>query len=191
MRIAETTQPPPRVQKSLNNTPLFAIPYVSEAFTRVAKRELKRNNIEARVVIRGTGNLKQRYHKALNPPCTCSICQLGTPCCQRHVIYQAECSHCTQNYKGVTTRPFCKRFKEHEASIRLGNYKSALSQHFLGDEDHSPCSNPDKTVLGFNWSVLDRGKSYKDSFIREGVLINSTSPEINRNTPGWVKYFKL
>ena len=110
------------------------------------KTELKRNNIEARVVVKGSGNLRQRYHRALNPPCNCDVCKLGTPCCHRHVVYHAECKHCNEFYKGVTTRPFICRYDEHEASIRLGNTKSALSQHFLGDDEHPPCPNPDKTM---------------------------------------------
>ena len=120
----------------------------------------------------------------------CELCQLGTPCCHRHVIYQATCKECRQNYKGVTTRPFNVRYGEHEASIRLQNDKSALSQHFLGDWETEPCSNPDKSIRGYDFKIIDRAKGYKDSFIREGVLIHSTQPKINRNTPGWVNYVK-
>ena len=105
MRIAQSTEPRARA-KDEENTPLIAIPYISEAFTRIMKKELKRNNVEARVVVKGSGNLRQRYHRALNPPCNCDVCKLGTPCCQRHVVYHAECKHCNEFYKGVTTRPF-------------------------------------------------------------------------------------
>ena len=76
-------------------------------------------------------------------------------------------------------------------SIRLGDEKSALSTHLLGTEDNPPCRNPVRSIDGFSWKFLDRGKSYKDSFIREGVLIHTDRPKINRNVPGWVKYFKL
>jgi len=82
------------------------------------------------------------------------------------------------------------RYGEHEASIRLQNDKSALSQHFLGDWETEPCSNPDKSIRGYDFKIIDRAKGYKDSFIREGVLIHSTQPKINRNTPGWVNYVK-
>ena len=174
-----------------NNLPMVSIPYVSEAFTRIFKKELKRNNIDARVVVKGAGTLKQKYHKPLGSHCDCTVCDLGTPCKIRHVIYRADCKHCSEGYVGVTTRPFITRYKEHEASIRLGNTKSALSTHLSGDFDHPPCQNPTNTIQGFSWKIVDRAKSYKDSFIREGVVINSTGPKINRNTPGWVSYIKL
>ena len=44
---------------------------------------------------------------------------------------------------------------------------------------------------GFSWKCIDRGRSYKDSFMREGVLIHTNQPAINRNIPGWVKYMKI
>ena len=95
----------------------------------------------------------------------------------------------SQHYIGVTTRPFAKRFGEHEASIRLADNKSALSDHLNIDTvDQPACQNAIRSIWGYDWNVLDRGDSYKDSFIREGVAINSNSPTINRNSPGWVKY---
>ena len=172
-----------------DNLPIFSIPYVSEAFTRIVKKELSRNAIEARVVVKSAGNLQSRFHRALSPPCNCPICNAGIPCCARHVIYDAECKFCRQHYNGVTTRPFAKRFGEHEASIRFADNKSALSDHFnIDTEDQTACQNPDRSIWGYNWKVLDRGRTYKDSFIREGVAINSDNPTINRNAPGWVKY---
>ena len=67
----------------------------------------------------------------------------------------------------------------------------ALSQHFHGDDEHPPCPNPDKTIHGYDWKIVDRAKNYRDSFIREGVIINTSAPKINRNTPGWVKYYRI
>ena len=75
--------------------------------------------------------------------------------------------------------------------MKMQDEKSALSTHLLGTEDQPPCPNPTRSIDGFSWKVLDRGRSYKDSFMREGVLINSTMPQINRNIPGWVKYVKI
>ena len=93
------------------------------------------------------------------------------------------------HYNGVTTRPFAKRFGEHEASIRIADNKSALSDHFnIDNEDQPACQNPDRSIWGYNWKVLYRGRTYKDSFIREGVAVCSNNPTINRNAPGWVKY---
>ena len=131
-----------------------------------------------------------RFHRPLSPPCDCSICKLGIPCCPRDVVYDAECKFCCQHYNGGTTRPFATRCGEHEASIRLGNNKSALSDHLNIDTDQGQpaCQNPDRSIWGFNWKLLDKGRSFKDSFIREGVAINTNQPTINRNTPGWVKY---
>ena len=155
-------------------------------------KELKRNDIDARVVVKGSGTLKQCYHRPLgSSSCGCGICEQGTPCRTRHVVYDAECDYCTQNYEGVTTRPFYKRYNEHEASIRFGDEKSALSTHLLGTEDVPPCRNPERSIKGFTWKFIDRGRSYKDSFMREGVLIHTNQPKINRNVPGWVKYMKI
>ena len=44
---------------------------------------------------------------------------------------------------------------------------------------------------GFNWKFIDNGRSDKDSFMRDGVLIHTNQPKINRNIPGWVKYMKI
>ena len=61
----------------------------------------------------------------------------------------------------------------------------------MGDDYHPPCPNPDKTIGGYNFKIVDRANGYRDSFMREGVIINSTDPKINRNNPGWVQYLKL
>ena len=106
-------------------------------------------------------------------------------------MYDAQCDYCTQNYGGVTTWPFYERYNEHEANIRFGDEKSALSTYFLGTEDVPPCRNPERSIKGFTWKFIDRGRSYKDSFMREGVLIHTNQPKINRNIPGWVKYMKI
>ena len=128
-------------------------------------------------MIKSSGNLRTKFHRPLSPPCDCSICNVGIPCRARHVIYDAECKYCHQHYTGVTTRPFKVRYSEHEASIRFRNSKSALSDHlFVNTDDHQACQNPNSTILGYDWKVLDRARSYRDSFIREGVTINSTPP---------------
>lgn len=191
MDAALTSRPSNTTRRVDDNLPILCIPYVSEAFTRVVKKELKRNNIEARVFVRSAGNLRRKYHRPLAPSCECDICGLGVSCCKRHVIYDAKCKHCNEHYIGVTTRRFSDRFKEHEASIRLQNEKSALSDHVHGSFMEEACPNPDKSVQGFEWSFIDHATTYRDSFLREGVQINTAQPTINRNTPGWVKYMKI
>ena len=169
--------------------PMLSIPYVSEAFTRVVKKELKRNNIEARVIVKSTGNLRQKYHKPLAPTCNCNICKLGVNCRMRHIVYDAQCKFCNEHYIGVTTAP---RFKEHEASIRLGNDKSALSTHLNANTDNKRAwPNPEPTVWGFDWKFVDMARFYKDSFIKEAVCIKSLQSAINRNSPCWVQYIKI
>ena len=192
MQVAMSNNPNSSNSQVDVNIPILSIPYISEAFTRIVRKELTINNIQARVVVKGSDNLRTQFHKSLSPSCSCSICELGIRCQLRHVIYDAECRHCNEHYIGVTTRPFEKRYNEHEASVRFANDKSALSTHLFENTDNRrACPNPDPTVSGFTWKIVDRARSYKDSFIREGVLINSTQPSINRNTPGWVKYIKI
>ena len=164
------------------NLTVLAIPYISEAYTRVVKKEAERSGLKVRVLVKGHPTLKRRYHKPIKPQCVCEICQAGVPCDMRHVVYEAKCESCTESYIGVTTRPFKARWNEHERSIRLGNSTSALSDHL------KVCDNKNKTICGFKWSVRDTARNYKDSFIREGVAIRLDQPKINRNTPAWVQY---
>ena len=118
----------------------------------------------------------------------CLYCWNPLPLTSRHVVYHAECRLCQQAYDGVTTRPFICRAKEHNASIRHQNTKSALSEHLMGNLDKGlePCQNPIQNIKGFAWSIIDRGSSYKDSFIREGLWINKNKPTLNRTKSGWV-----
>ena len=165
--------------------PSMVIPYIHESFTRIVKKELKRSGIEARVLVRGHKNLKRTYHRPVSPKCNCETCESGISCRARYIVYKAECKDCSDSYIGVTTRPFRARWTEHERSIRQCDQKSALSEHFL------VCQNPNKSISGYNFSILDRATNYKDSFIREGVAIRSFKPQINRNEPGWVQYAKF
>ena len=174
--------PPAPAQVSNNDLPVLAIPYISEAYTRVVKKEAERSGLKVRVLVKGHPTLKRRYHKPIKPPCTCEICQSGIPCNMRHVIYQAKCKSCSESYIGVTTRPFKARWQEHERSIRFEDTNSALSDHM------KVCDNRDRTIHGYEWSIRDTARNYKDSFIREGVAIRQDLPKINRNTPAWVQY---
>ena len=64
----------------------------------------------------------------------------------------------SQHYIGVTTRPFAKRCGEHEASIRLADNKSALSDHLNIDTvDQPACQNAIRSIWGYDWNVPDRG----------------------------------
>ena len=163
------------------NTPILSIPFISEAFTRIVRKEISKADINARVVVKAQPNLKRCFHKPPSVPCNCDICKLGIPCKIRHVVYNAECNACHQKYIGVTTRPFEERVKEHAAQIDRQNKKSALTEHLLECED-----NLEKTIKGFSWSILDRGENWKDSFMREATHIRHLNPKINRNMSGWI-----
>ena len=196
MSAAQTT-PPSKNYSFDPKTPAISIPYISEAYTRVVKKELKKAGIEATVVVKSTGNLKRRFHHATpredcetnkQEPKWCEACTVGIPCHTRNLVYNAKCRLCENSYVGVTTRPFKDRFGEHEASIRLKNTKSALSAHLMGnpEKDQPGCPNPMPNPRGFEWSILDRGSSFKDSFFREALLINKEKPTLNRTKSGWV-----
>ena len=196
MSAAQTT-PPSKNYSFDPKTPAISIPYISEAYTRVVKKELQKAGIEATVVVKSTGNLKRRFHHATpredcetnkQEPKWCEACTVGIPCHTRNLVYNAKCRLCENSYVGVTTRPFKDRFGEHEASIRLKNTKSALSAHLMGnpEKDQPGCPNPMPNPRGFEWSILDRGSSFKDSFFREALLINKEKPTLNRTKSGWV-----
>ena len=171
----------PRSSYNLDpKTPRLCIPYISEAYTRFVRKEVKKAGIEAVVIVKSDKNLKKQFHKAPSiTPCKCKICYQGIPCTTRHVMYNAECIECRKSYIGVTTRPFAIRLAEHNSSIKNNTDKSALTPHL------EECTNPLQSTEGFIWTTLDRGKGWKDSFIREGVLINTMNPKINRNTTAW------
>ena len=132
-------------------------------------------------MVKSQPNLKRQLHKASPIDCNCDICQLGISCSCRHVIYNAKCKFCHEAYIGVTTRLFADRGGEPCAQIDSQNKKCALTEHLF------ECDNHENSAQGFEWLILDRGDGWRDSFIREGVLIQSEKPKINRNVSGWVR----
>ena len=162
--------------------PLIKIPFISEAFTRIVKGNLRRAGLGPVVVIVQSGkNLRRNYHKPTTIACTCDTCASGIPCTARNIVYEATCRQCVpeRSYIGVTTRPFKHRYYEHGLSIRNADEKSALQTHL------QTCTNTDKSCTGFTWSIIDRGSTFKDCFIRESINITTHRPSLNRNQPGW------
>ena len=177
----EAKDSPPNSSNQFDpKVPLLKIPYISEAFTRIIRKELKKSGINAVVIVKSSANIRRQYHRASPISCTCEVCELGIPCSARHVIYRAECKTCSEAYIGVTTRPFKMRAKEHERDISNWDTDTAFVPHL------TRCSNPERSVTGFKWSILDRGAGWKDSFFREAAHINSHNPKINRTKSGWI-----
>ena len=82
----------------------------------------------------------------------CAICKHlsnNFNCCDRFLVYQFTCKYYSAFYIGETSRPFLNRYKEHERSLRHGNFTSALSEHASKTHDllHMTIQSCDLEIL--------------------------------------------
>ncbi|MCG8430888.1 MAG: GIY-YIG nuclease family protein [Candidatus Omnitrophica bacterium] len=88
-------------------------------------------------------------------------------------VYKINCS-CSKSYVGETGRPLDVRIKEHLASVKKCDQRSALSQHLLGHSNHKILwDNVQK--LSINNNDMDKRK------LLEAVYIKRIRPELNRD----------
>ena len=89
------------------------------------------------------------------------------------VVYQIDCD-CGDTYVGETCRPFTHRLKEHQASVRKQDSKSAIADHI---RDH-----PDHTINWNNIKILEKNKTdFKIRKLLEALHIKKIQPAINRD----------
>ena len=118
------------IEKEKENDYLLKIPYVSEPFTRIIKKHVKKSGIKAKVIVSSGTTVKKLSLKPFKK-CTCNSCKNGVPCTLRDFVYQAICSKCDEEYIGVSGRPGNKRYEEHAQSIRGKNDRTSLGQHVI------------------------------------------------------------
>ena len=175
---------------------VLKIPYVNEVVTRLVKKSIKDLGINARVVPVAGPSLKSYLKAKKENYCSCSLCAEGLDCSEKHVIYEATCKLCNQSYRGVSNRQLAKRMADHEASVRLLNTRTALGTHtreHLIAEDPIPITSdkPDMENLlsSFEIKKIDRGKDSIEAYIKEGLRILETKPNINNKLDnGWLRH---
>lgn len=177
---------------------VLKIPYVNEAFTRLAKKNIRVLGISARVVAVSGRSLGSMIVQKEKNTCSCALCkQPGTnvSCRDKHVVYSATCLICKEEYVGVSNRMLSKRMAEHEASVRLQNNRSALGTHTLEhlvaqDATHFATDRPSLDNLTETYQIrkLDRGRDTIEAYIKEGLRINERNPSLNTKLEnGWIR----
>ena len=176
---------------------VYSIPYVDECFTRKVKKELKKLDINARIVPLPGKSLKSMIKGKMVNPCGSVLCEVGIKCNEQNIVYQAKCLTCNELYIGATGRYAKDRILEHEQSTRCRNNRSTLGQHIQthGQETHSKAiqkrsRKPDlKNFLKiYEFTKLAKGKDVLEVFIREGIAIHKYKPNLNNQSGnGFVK----
>ena len=97
------------------------------------------------------------------PGCNCQggpqTCPVGGRCQTSCVVYEATVTEDTsgrkETYTGVTSRPFKKRYYEHNTDMRKvnGRTKTALSSHIWSLKDND-------TSYQIKWRLKDRATAY-------------------------------
>ena len=88
-----------------------------------------------------------------------------------------------------------KRLKEHEASIRLGNNRTALGPHYIKhqlEQDPVPIytEKPDieNLLAADKLKIIDKGRDSIEGYIKEGLHIRQLKPILNEKLEnGWVR----
>ena len=130
----------------------------------------------------------------------CCLCNIGFSCKAGHHVYSFGCNFCNKSttitneqlYNGASRRRPIRRLKEHEASTRLWNKRSALGIHMINNHpDLQPTTEQLKNLKGkvdfgtfltrFTPSILYHGKDTLDVFINEGLYIRDNKPKMNNN----------
>ena len=162
---------------------ILKCPYVSEPFTRIIKKHVKKSGINAKVVVSSGTTLKKMSLKP-SQKCTCSSCNNGIPCTMRDFVYEATCIKCNKNeeyngkYIGVSGRPGNKRYEEHSQSVRSKNDRTSIGQHVL--QKHKRIRNP-KIENIFKFKVLKNCKDTLQAFLAEDHYIKELKPSLNNN----------
>ena len=96
--------------KQVNNDDkefIIRLPFINEAFTRIAKSNIKKAGIKARVVICPGTKLKSQVttKKSFCTTNNCTACNMNIPCDIRNFVYKATCLKCNDEYLGCSARP--------------------------------------------------------------------------------------
>lgn len=185
----ENPIPPPKNKKDTNdkekeNQFILKLPYVSEPFTRIIKKHVKKSGIKAKVVVSSGTTIKKMTLKPLKK-CPCESCKNGIPCTLRDFVYHATCIKCNKNktennceYIGVSGCPGKKRYEEHEQSVRCKNDRTSIGQHIL--QKHKRITNPKIDKL-FKFKILKNCRDTLEAYLAEDHYIKDCKPTMNNN----------
>ena len=175
-----------------NNTHVLKIPYINEVFTRMVRKALKNADLNSVRVVTTAGMSVKSLIKVPKPQScnetNCELCAAGFYCQQKHNVYKLTCQHCPGNsqfYEGGSRRRGHKRLKEHEASVRRFNPRTAAGQHMqkchpeLKPEEIKNKVNFSDFLTHFKPEIIDRGVDTLDTFVREGVRLKNDKPPLN------------
>ena len=158
---------------------VIRLPFINEAFSRVAKSKIKEAGISARVVICPGIKLKSQVtnKKSFCSTNNCTACNMNIPCDIRNFVYKATCLKCKDEYLGCSARPASERLKEYESSIRLRhqNERTSLGRHKA--EKHN--GEVDDVNENFKFEVVAKAKDPLGVCLTEGLLIKQQRPQTN------------
>lgn len=96
-----------------------------------------------------------------------------------HIVYKYSCAVCNNSYIGQTTRHLRHRISEHRGVSHLtGKVMKCLTHSSV--RDHLSCC-PGSTCLPEHFTVLSTGSTDLELLIKERLLINQYSPNLNAN----------
>ena len=152
----------------------FRFPFVTDAFNNGIQQLFEKYEIPARLVNpRGQTllNLAQERMPSQRP-CRSSICPQPSICQRSSVVYEATCQLCGRSYIGMTSRRLHDRMREHMASARKKDEKTAFGVHY---EAEHPKQKPK-----ISFSVLFHQRDELRLHVEEAMAIKSRKPELNR-----------
>ena len=159
---------------------VLKIPYVNEIFNSHVRACLKRNGFSRTRLVNPKPETIEQISSKPKPSQVCRLrkCPIKDhfqDCTKTHVIYEARCNLCPNNYIGSTTVALRYRARQHIYAIRRCDNTYALGEHFTKDyRDTAP-------------SVMFRvvkscGQDELRLRIAETYWIKKLAPTLNRKT---------
>ena len=170
--ISSTANKPPNKKKYF-----LTLPYINEQHIRKVHQILRKNKLLEciRVSFQHDKSLKTRsalrptpYNKQNASKCY----QCDNNCMIKNITYILTCNICEEEYVGETGRLKRNRCWEHYKSVRDGNNKTAMGNHYLK-------AHPDivdiQGLEPFKFDLIDKCKDFVDRQIKQSQLIKSTT----------------
>ena len=164
--------------KNLDDKCMLKLPYISDSLIRKIKANIRKNNLNVRLVCSGNKKLRNALQNSnkVKKHDNCELCDrlpAKYNCDKTCVVYQFTCKSCFSKYIGKTSRPFHVRFKEHKSSIANKNNISALSDHVKICDN---CHGIDDFSIDFLRCVRDP----VEASLAESRFIDLLKPKMNR-----------
>ena len=159
---------------------VLKIPYVNEIFNSRVRACLKRNGFSKTRLVNPKPKTIEQISSKPKPSQVCRLrkcpikdhCQ---DCTKTHVVYEARCNLCPNNYIGSTTVALHYRARQHIYAIRRCDNTYALGEHFTKDHHDTAPSVMFRVVESCSQDELRLR-------IAEAYWIKKLAPTLNRKT---------